>query len=182
MTSNDAGIDTAVDLALAEYRDRPGPLLPVLHAVQHALGWLPPRAVAGIARGLNLSRAEVHGTVTYYPDFRTEPRGRHLVQICRAESCRACGGDALLGAATAALGCELHATREDGAVTLEPVYCLGLCAVSPALMVDGQPHARADAAAVQAIAAAIGASAGTAPPRVDAAPDPAASRVAGRAA
>ncbi len=148
-----AEFDAAMASAIAAHRHRPGGLLPLLHDVQHALGWIPPQAIGPIAEALNLSRAEVHGVVTYYPAFRTEPAGRHRVQVCRAESCLARGGDALLDQVRAALGCDLHETRADGQVTLEPVYCLGLCAASPAMMVDGRPHARVDAPAVAHIAA-----------------------------
>jgi formate dehydrogenase subunit gamma len=151
----DATVDAVVARALAAHRERPGALLPLLHAVQQELGWIPGAAVVAIAAGLNLAQAEVQGVLGYYPDLRGAPRGRHLVQLCRAESCLACGGDALLESATREFGCGLHATRADGALTLEPVYCLGLCAASPALLVDGEPHARVDAAALHAIAAAL---------------------------
>ncbi len=149
----DAGaFDAALTSAIANHRDRPGGLMPLLHDLQHALGWIPSQAIEPIAAALNLSRAEVHGVVTYYPDFHTTPLGRHRVQVCRAESCLARGGDALLEQVRDALACDLHETRADGHVTLEPVYCLGLCAGSPALMVDGRPYARVDAPGVAAIA------------------------------
>ena len=119
----------------------PGALLPVLHDVQDALGYIPSQLVPEIADALRLSRAEVHGVVSYYHHFRTEPAGRHVVQICRAESCQAMGADGLLVHARQRLGCELHGTTPDGAFTLEPVYCLGLCASSPALMLGDEPHA-----------------------------------------
>ena len=127
---------------VAKHRLQPGALLPLLHAVQDALGHIPADAVALIAQGLNLSRAEVHGVITYYHHFRAEPAGRHVVQLCRAEACQARGAEALVEHAERTLGCTLHDTRADGEVTLEPVYCLGLCASSPAMMVDGTPHAR----------------------------------------
>lgn len=131
-----------VDDLIAAHRHRPGALLPLLHAVQNALGHLPSEAVPAIARGLNMSRAEVHGVIGYYHHFRTQPPGRQVVQICRAESCQACGSDALWDAAQQVLGCEGGKTRADGAVTLEPVYCLGLCAQSPALQIGDRLHAR----------------------------------------
>ena len=131
-----------VDDLIDAHRHRPGALLPLLHAVQEALGHVPADAVPAIARGLNLSRAEVHGVIGYYHHFRTQPPGRHVVQVCRAESCQACGGDALWDAAQQALGCAGGGTRPDRAVTLEPVYCLGLCAQSPAMQVDERLHAR----------------------------------------
>jgi formate dehydrogenase subunit gamma len=132
----------ALDALVERHRAMPGGLLPLLHAVQDAFGYVPPAAVSDIARAFNLSRAEVHGVVTYYHFFRSEPPGRCVVQVCRAESCKAVGGDALLAHAEDVLGCKSHHTRGDGAVTLEPVYCLGLCAMSPAILVDDQPHAR----------------------------------------
>jgi formate dehydrogenase subunit gamma len=125
-----------------EHRDQPGALLPLLHAVQNALGHVPDNAVPAIAQAVNRSRAEVHGVITYYHFFRRTPPGRHVVQVCRAESCRACGSETLAALAEELLGCRDHETRADGAVTLEPVYCLGLCAASPALSIDGQVHAR----------------------------------------
>ena len=123
-------------------QDQPGPLLPVLHAVQHELGCIPAEAVQTIAEALNLSRAEVHGVITFYPHFRSAPAGRHVIEICRAESCQAMGGEQLAEHARHALGCDFHASTPDGEFTLEPVYCLGLCAQSPAIMIDGQPKAR----------------------------------------
>lgn len=127
---------------LARHADEPGPLLPILHDVQDALGYIPQHLVPEIATALNLSRAEVHGVITYYHHFRAEPVGRHVVQICRAESCQAMGAEALLAHAQAQLGCAVHGTSKDGAFTLEPVYCLGLCASSPAMMLGDEPHAR----------------------------------------
>ena len=127
---------------LARLKDQPGPLLPVLHAVQDELGCIPAEAVQTIAEALNLSRAEVHGVVTFYPHFRSEPAARHTLEVCRAEACQAMGGERLAAHARGALGCDFHASTKDGNFSLEPVYCLGLCAQSPAVMIDGQPHAR----------------------------------------
>jgi formate dehydrogenase subunit gamma len=127
---------------IATHRQQPGGLLPLLHAVQDALGHVPPDAVPTIAAGFNLSRAEVHGVVSYYHFFRTAPPARQVVQLCRAEACQACGADALLAQAEQLLGCSLGTTRADGAVALEAVYCLGLCASSPALQINDRPHAR----------------------------------------
>lgn len=126
----------------ARLAQQPGALLPILHAVQDELGCIPADAVPPIAEALNLSRAEVHGVVTFYPHFRTEPAGRHVLEVCRAESCQAMGSEQLAAHVRKRLGCDFHDTTPDGAVTLEPVYCLGLCAQSPAVMLDGQPHAR----------------------------------------
>ena len=131
-----------VEQLVDRFRQVPGGLLPLLHAVQDELGHIPPDAVPTIAAGMNLSRAEVHGVISYYHHFRSTPPGRTVVQVCRAESCKACGADALLAHVERTLHCQEHHTRGDGAYTLEPVYCLGLCAVSPAVMVGDQLHAQ----------------------------------------
>lgn len=130
----------------ARHAGQPGALLPLLHAVQDALGHIPADTVAVMAEALSLSRAEVHGVISFYPHFRSVPGGRHTLQICRAEACQAMGGEAIAAHAQSRLGCGFHATSADGAFSLEPAYCLGLCAQSPALMLDGQPHARMTAA------------------------------------
>ena len=127
-----------------------GALLPLLHAIQHALGHVPDDAVPVIADGLNLSRAEVHGVVTFYHDFRRKPAGTHVVKLCRAEACQARGGKAVEAAAAERLGVAMGETRADGQVTLEAVYCLGLCAIGPNALVDGRPVSRIDAARVAA--------------------------------
>ena len=130
----------------AAFKDRPGPLLEVLHAVQAAFGCVPADAVPLIAGVLNLSRAEVHGVVSFYHHFRGAPSGRHTVQLCRAEACQSMRGRALEAHATRRLGIAMNATTADGAVTLEPVYCLGNCALAPAMLIDGELHGRVDAA------------------------------------
>lgn len=140
---------------LARHAGDPGALLPILHGVQDALGYIPPDVVPQIAAELNLSRAEVHGVVTYYHFFRDRPAGRHVVEICRAESCKSVGGDALMEHAEKVLGCKSHHTRSDGAVTLLPVYCLGLCAMSPNMMIDDKPFGRMSFAKLDAIAARL---------------------------
>ncbi|WP_257388714.1 formate dehydrogenase subunit gamma [Tahibacter caeni] len=132
----------AVQAAIDACRALPGALLPLLHAVQDSLGYVPAAALPLIAQALNLSRAEVHGVVSFYPHFRAAPPGRHVLQLCRAESCQALGAAALETRARQRLGIDYHATSADGAVTLEPVYCLGNCALSPALMLDGELHGR----------------------------------------
>ncbi|MDQ8032837.1 formate dehydrogenase subunit gamma [Bordetella genomosp. 1] len=137
----------------AEHQHEPGALLPILHAIQDELGCIPPETVQTIAEMLNLSRAEVHGVISFYPHFRTEPAARHVVQLCRAEACQAMGADALAGHARGRLGCDFHQHSADGEVTLEPVYCLGLCAQSPAMLIDGQPHARVTPARFDALLA-----------------------------
>ncbi len=134
---------------LALHKDQPGGLLPLLHAVQDAMGYIPSEAVPDIAQAMNLSRAEVHGVITYYHHFRSSPPGKHVVQVCQAEACKACDGDALMAQAELALGCTSHSTRADGAVTLEPVYCLGLCASSPAIQINDRVHARVSAGKLQ---------------------------------
>jgi formate dehydrogenase subunit gamma len=127
---------------LTEMRERPGPLIEVLHGIQGELGFIPPAAVPVIADTLNLSRAEVHGVITFYHYFRSTPQGRHTLEICRAESCQAMGAEALVEHAERRLGVRLEETTGDGAVSLRPVYCLGNCACSPAVMIDGELYGR----------------------------------------
>src|SRR5262245_60356254 len=129
---------------IAEHRSREGATLPILHLLQETFGHVPEAAVPMVAEALNLSRAEVHGVLTFYHDFRRAPAGRHVLKLCRAEACQAAGGDALAARAEGRLGVKLGATTADGRVTLEPIYCLGLCSVSPAAMLDGKIHARLD--------------------------------------
>ena len=150
-------VPTTVRSALQRHTGEPGALLPILHDVQDALGHIPADAVPIIAKGLNLSRAEVHGVIKYYHHFRSEPAGRVVVQVCRAESCKAVGADALMAHAQKALGCASHHTRADGAYTLEPVYCLGMCALSPAIMVNDRLHARMTPEKFDSVVASLGA-------------------------
>ncbi len=145
----------AVQRILQAHENEPGALLPVLHDVQDALGYIPAHTVAVIAEAQNLSRAEVHGVVTYYHHFRSEPAGRHVIQICRAEACQSMGADALLAHAELRLGCSAHGTTKDGAFTLEPAFCLGLCASSPAMTLDDQPHARVTPRSFDALLAQV---------------------------
>jgi len=138
---------TATHAVIAQHRDatgamRPGSLLPVLHALQHALGWIPAETVPVLAQAMNLSRAEVHGVITFYPHFRASAPARHVVEICQAESCQAMGSDALVEHAQQRLGCSMNTHTPDGHIALAPVYCLGLCAQSPAMMIDARPYAR----------------------------------------
>jgi formate dehydrogenase subunit gamma len=142
---------TVVRRIIAEHKGRPGPLLEVLHAIQAALGFVPAGAVPVVAEGLNLSRAEVHGVVTFYHDFRRDPPGRHVLKLCRAEACQAAGCDALAERAQAKLGVALGNTTADERVTLEPTYCLGLCAVAPSAMFDDRLIGRLDAKRLDAL-------------------------------
>jgi formate dehydrogenase subunit gamma len=146
-----------IDQIVAEHRGLEGPLLPILHAVQAALGHIPQETLPVIAAALGITRAEAHGVVSFYHDFREAPAGKHTIRLCRAEACQAVGADALADVARARLGVEWHGTTADGAVTLEPAFCLGLCACGPAALVDGQPVGRLDEAALEAILAECGA-------------------------
>jgi formate dehydrogenase subunit gamma len=149
-------LDTAarsarLDEILANHMAREGALLPILHDVQAEFGYIPQDCLPQIALALNISRAEVHGVVSFYHDFRETPAGRHVVKLCRAEACQAMGGDAVAAHARAKLGVDWHETSAGGAVTLEPVFCLGLCACAPAAMVNGKLIARLDTARIDAI-------------------------------
>lgn len=140
--------------AIAELAHLPGALLPLLHRIQDALGYVPTEAVPLLAQALNLSRAEVHGVLSYYHHFRTQPPGRHVLQLCRAEACQARGGEALWAQACARLGCadaEHGGRSADGRLSLSAVYCLGLCASSPAMALDTQVHARLSPARLDAL-------------------------------
>jgi formate dehydrogenase subunit gamma len=136
---------SAVLEACVRLKGLPGALLPVLHAVQEVLRYVPKDAVPLIARELNLSVAEVHGVVSFYHYFLQERPGRHVMHLCRAEACQARGSVALEGHVKARLGIDYHGTTSDGAITLEPVYCLGNCALGPSLMIDQQLHGRVSA-------------------------------------
>jgi formate dehydrogenase subunit gamma len=136
----------AIADCIEQYRETPGGLLPLLHAIQARLGFVPADSVPSIAKALHLSRAEVHGVISFYHDFRSEPAGEHLLQICRAEACQAVGARELEAHAKASLGVDFGGTTTDGAITLEAVYCLGNCACSPSVRLDDQIHARVDAA------------------------------------
>lgn len=127
---------------VADLKDKPGALLPILHAVQNSLGYVPPESVPTIASALNLSRAEVHGVISFYHYFRDTPAGKHTVKICRAESCLAMGGKDLESHAKAKLGIDYHETTADGKFSLEAVYCLGNCACSPAIQVGNEVYGR----------------------------------------
>ena len=133
---------SAVEAIIGERKTMPGAMLPILHGVQEKIGYIPSDAVQLIADGLNVSRAEVHGVITYYHFFRQSPPGRTVVQVCRAEACQSMGCDDLAAHAKTTLGCDFHETTADGAFTLEAVFCLGQCATGPAVMMGDDIHAR----------------------------------------
>lgn len=143
-----------IDVILRDYAGRPGPLLLVLHAVQKECGYVPDEAIPLIADGLNLSRAEVHGVVSFYHYFRRAPGGKHVIQVCRAESCQAMNAESLAAHAQRRLQIGFHETTADGRFSLEPVYCLGNCACSPAIMIDDELHGRVSAERFDALIAA----------------------------
>ncbi|MCX8508673.1 MAG: formate dehydrogenase subunit gamma [Rhodobacteraceae bacterium] len=142
---------------IADHMALEGPLLPIFHALQAEYGHVPQLAVPVIAEVLNLGRAEVHGVLSFYHDFREAPAGKHVVKICRAEACQSVGSDAISERAMKLLGVDWHGTTKSGNVTLEPVFCLGLCACGPAAMVDGKLVGRVDAAKIDRILAEVGA-------------------------
>ena len=140
---------------IADHIGLQGPLLPILHAFVAEFGYVDEAAEPLIAEALNISRAEVHGVVTFYHDFRQVPAGRHVVKLCRAEACQAAGGDALAARAEARLGVVLGNTTADERVTLEPIYCLGLCATAPSAMLDGRVVGRLDERKLDALLAEV---------------------------
>jgi formate dehydrogenase subunit gamma len=127
-----------VETIARELKDKPGALMPILRRIQDEMGWVPHDSVPVIAEILNLTRAEVHGVLSFYHDFRHDPPGRSVVKVCLAESCQAMGGVALAEHVKRRLGCDFRTSRADGAFTLEPVYCLGNCACSPAVVINGE--------------------------------------------
>lgn len=131
-----------VQTIVTDLKEKPGALLPILHAVQNSLGYVPPESVPTIAKELNLSRAEVHGVISFYHYFRDTAPGKHTVKICRAESCLAMGGKDLENYAKLKLGIDYHETTTDGQFSLEPIYCLGNCACSPAIQIDDDVYGR----------------------------------------
>jgi formate dehydrogenase subunit gamma len=140
---------------IAEHDKLEGATIVILHALQAAFGYVPEPAIPMIAQVLNLSRAEVHGVFTFYHDFRREPAGKHVLKLCRAEACQAAGGDALAARAEATLGISLGSTTADARVTLEPIYCLGLCATAPSAMLDGRVVGRLDEQRLDALVAEV---------------------------
>ena len=145
----------ACEAIIAAHMQVEGATLPILHAIQAAFGHIPDGALPLLARALNLTRAEVYGIVTFYHDFRRHPPGRHILRLCRAEACQSMGGDAIADQLRHDLAIDWHATTTDGTLTLEPVFCLGLCATAPAAMLDGTPLGRIDAARLTKILDAV---------------------------
>jgi len=139
--------EAAREIAL-QLKDMEGPLLPILHAFTERFGHINNEAIVLVADVLNLSRADVQGVVSFYHDFRREPAGRHVIKLCRAEACQSMGSEALAAKLERALGIPFGETTSDRRVTLEEVYCLGNCALSPSVMIDGELHGRADEAKV----------------------------------
>lgn len=152
-----ADIRAAVDRLMGVMAGQRGALLPMLHALQAEFGHIPAHAVPIIAEALNLSRAEVHGVLSFYHDFRDRPAARHVVKLCRAESCQARGGVAIEAAMAERLGVAMGEESADGKIALEAIYCLGLCAIGPNALIDDRPVARIDAAAIDRIAAEVAA-------------------------
>ena len=133
-----------LQVLIEQHKDLPGALLPLLHSIQDNIGYVPEASYLPISKALALSVAEVHGVVTFYHHFRRHPAGRHILQVCRAESCQAMGSEKLEADIKSTLGIDYHQTTQDGAITLEPVYCLGNCACSPAVMLDDEVYGRMD--------------------------------------
>lgn len=150
-------LDTKLDALIAQHQNMPGALLPLLHAIQDSIGYVPESAYMSISKALSLSVAEVHGVVTFYHYFRTHKPGRHILQICRAESCQSMGSEALEAHAKKCLNIDYHQTTSDQNITLEPVYCLGNCALSPAVMMDEEVYGRMTPADLDALVAEVAA-------------------------
>jgi formate dehydrogenase subunit gamma len=152
-----AGVEATARVIAADYGNAPDQLIEILHKLQAALGYVPEAALPVLADALNLSRAEVHGVVTFYHDFRREPAGLHVLKICRAEACQAMGCEALVARAEDRLGVACGGTSADRRVTLEPVYCLGLCATGPSAMLDGELIGRLTGPKLDALLKGVGA-------------------------
>ena len=134
--------DAVIEQILLDHREQVGSLLPILHAVQDQIGFIPEAQIPVIAKALHLTRAEVYGVVTFYHYFRTHPVGKHVVHVCRAEACQSMGGVQLEQYIKDKLGVDYHETTNDGLLTIEPVYCLGNCACAPSIQIDQTTHGR----------------------------------------
>ena len=154
-TSPAADTAAVVAAAIDRHAGRAGALLPLLHDVQEHLGYLPKECIAPISRALNLSRAEVHGVITFYHHFRQHAPGRHVLQLCQAEACQSMGGSALMAHARATLRCADHEVSDDGSFSVEPVYCLGQCANAPAAMIGERVFARLTPARLDELVATL---------------------------
>ncbi len=152
-------MQATVQEIIAALKNKPGALLPILHDVQNALGYIPPESIPDIATALNLSRAEVHGVISFYHYFRDTPPGKETIHLCRAESCQAMGGKQLEEQVKSKLGIDFHETTADGKFSLEPVYCLGNCACSPAMQIGKKIYGRVSADSFDAVITTIEASA-----------------------
>lgn len=150
-------LDTKLDALIAQNQNMPGALLPLLHAIQDNIGYIPESSYTSVSKALSLSVAEVHGVVSFYHHFRTHKPGRHILQICRAESCQSMGSEALEAHAKKCLNIDYHQTTSDQNITLEPVYCLGNCALSPAVMMDEEVYGRMTPADLDALLAEVAA-------------------------
>jgi len=157
MTMQPASTEIASRTAaiIQELKSLEGPLLPILHEIQEEFGHVPQDALPVIAEALNISKAEVHGVVTFYHDYRSHPAGRHVLKVCQAEACQSMGSDTVAAKLKQLLGIGFHETTRDGAVTLEPVYCLGLCACAPSAMLDGEVIGRLDDEKLEEIVAEV---------------------------
>ena len=144
--------DAEASNILRRHAGREGALLPILHDFQETFGCIPPAAIRTIADSLNLTRAEVHGVVSFYHDFREQPAGRHVLKLCRAEACQSMQGEKLAEQVLRHFGLKWGETTPDGRLTIEAVYCLGLCSCAPSAMLDGQPMARLDKDSIDEIA------------------------------
>jgi len=155
MNSSAVSLREVVEEAVERHRGKIGALMPVLHSIQDSFGFIPGEAVPIMASAMSLSRAEVHGVLSFYHDFRTEPAGEHIVQLCRAEACQAMGARELEAHVRGRLGVSFGETTADGLFTLEPVYCLGNCACSPSIRVDDETYARVTAEKFDALIAGL---------------------------
>lgn len=145
MNASAVSLEELVEAAVSSHQGKIGALLPVLHSIQDKLGHVPQESVPMIARALSLSRAEIHGVMSFYHDFRGEPAGEHIVHLCRAEACQAMGARNLEQHVRDRLGVDFGGTTPDGLFTLEPVYCLGNCACAPSMRIDDDVYARVTA-------------------------------------